>query len=798
VIVPAGGCRRRGCAFWGALSLLATYVPALAQSGAELQRSAEGVGRELTAVRRSGTLDTATELKFAERLGPLVLGFIDESDRAARAGTEQPEALRPVFESIHEPLNAIQAGRSARLERMAQEVMNADGDLEALYESSEWKESQRVAASSLYYLNWLTYYGARLYDGERRKELLEAAERGFSQFAVGDRKTDLLTESLLGRALCHLELGNYEWAIRDFGIVVEEPNTSEERKTKARLGKLEALARSGKVSETLRYSGQLLDSGTLTAGDAAIARFFRLQALFNATKSAAGGDAERYRRETLTLMQELRGAGPGWAQKVDALMLTSIDDPERWANRATTPLAKWQLATMLVQRGKELEAVPLLEDVVSSGSSEVAPYRAEASYLLGVVRFKSGRYQDAADLFATALKGPEKASFGADAMYLRFKAVEALMATVPTPELAERYVAAARDFLAQYPSHASAPEARYRLGEYLQAQRDFAAAIEEYRHVEGDPGFEVRAAFGTLQSEFELLREARTKPEREALAERIGSGLSRFRDKAASLEKQKSKSDVPLAEFEATVTLFQAAYLSLRGNAADAEIDALLADFPARFAGQQSLLPQAVRMRLGALERLGRFDEAERLAKAHSAAMLHDGRADLVENLANEFVRAAARRRERGAAEEARAAETVARILFEMLPAEAAGQMKRKLTLARLYESAGEIDSAEKAYDEVLRHNGDSVVAIRGLARVAEERRDLRAAAGYWKRFTEMVRPGDQPWYEGNFQQARIALQRGDARAACDKLEELRPAMPGLSDAGLRGQINELHGQACR
>jgi tetratricopeptide (TPR) repeat protein len=752
----------------------------------------------LAGARRTGVLDAATESKLVERLGPLVLGFIDESDRTARAGTEQPEALRPVFEAIHEPLNGIHAGRSGRLERMAQELMDADGDLEALYETREWKESQRVAAESLYYLNWLNYYGARLYDGEHRKELLEAAERGFSEFAVGDRKTDLLTESLLGRALCHLELANYEWAVRDFGIVVDEPGTSAERKAKARLGKLEALARSGKVAETLRHSGQLLDSGTLTAGDAAIARFFRLQALFAATKSASGGDAERYRRETLTLMQELRSAGPGWAQKVEALMLTSIDDPERWANKATTPLAKWQLATMLVQRGKELETVPLLEDVVSSESNEVAPYRAEASYFLGVARFKSGRYDDAARFLAAALKGGEKASFGADAMYLRFKALESLMAVAPTPELAERYVAVARDFLAQYPSHASAPEARYRLGEYLQAQREFGAAIEEYGQVEADLALEVRAVFGMLQSEFELLREARTKPEREALAERIGRDLARFRDKAVLLEKQKSKGDVPLAEFQATVTLFQAAYLSLGGHAADAEIDTLLADFPERFSEQQSLLPQAVRMRLGALDRLGRFGEAERLANDHAAVMLQDGRVDLVENLASEFMKAGARRREHGAPDEARAAETVARVLFEALPEEAAGQTKRKLTLARLYESAGQMESAEKTYDEVLRDNGDSVAAVRGLAHVAEERRDLAAAAGYWKRFTEMVRPGDQPWYEGNFHQAQIAFRRGDARAACDTLEKLRPAMPGLSDANLRGQINELYGQACR
>ena len=60
------------------------------------------------------------------------------------------------------------------------------------------------------------------------------------------------------------------------------------------------------------------------------------------------------------------------------------------------------------------------------------------------------------------------------------------------------------------------------------------------------------------------------------------------------------------------------------------------------------------------------------------------------------------------------------------------------------------------------------------------------------------MRPGDRPWYEGHYQQARIAFRRNDAKAACAMLEELRPAMPGLSDMDLRAQLTELYGQACR
>jgi len=54
---------------------------------------------------------------------------------------------------------------------------------------------------------------------------------------------------------------------------------------------------------------------------------------------------------------------------------------------------------MLAQQGKEIEAVPLLEDLLASESPEAGRYRNEASYLLGVARFKAGRYDDAARLW---------------------------------------------------------------------------------------------------------------------------------------------------------------------------------------------------------------------------------------------------------------------------------------------------------------------------------------------------------------------------------------------------------------
>jgi hypothetical protein len=38
----------------------------------------------------------------------------------------------------------------------------------------------------------------------------------------------------------------------------------------------------------------------------------------------------------------------------------------------------------------------------------------------------------------------------------------------------------------------------------------------------------------------------------------------------------------------------------------------------------------------------------------------------------------------------------------------------------------------------------------------------------------------------------------GNASESCEQLQELRPAMPGLSDANLRADLSRLYEQVCR
>ena len=392
-----------------AVRRLALAAVLLLVPGQGLAASLAGIRNEARQIGGASG-DAAAEQRRVEQLGPLVLEFIDLSDDAARTGTEaqRRDELRGAFEALYGPLNGIYAARSGRLESLARGVMDQDGDLEALYETPDFRQSQAIAALSLYYLNWLDYYGARLYDGARRKELLEAAEKGFSEFAVGDQKGELITESLLGRGLCHLELADYDFALRDFKLVIDDPHVSPERREKARLAMLDAYARAGRFQDALRYADEILSSGSLAPADVPLIKYYRLTVLFDAQEKSKGAEAERYRRDASLLMDQLRRAGKGWADKVDALMVSRIKDPSQWTAKAESPRVQWELARLMLQKNDYDGAAPLLDDVLNSTDQEAKQFQPEAHYWLGVVDFKKNAFGDAADTVRCGARGSRR------------------------------------------------------------------------------------------------------------------------------------------------------------------------------------------------------------------------------------------------------------------------------------------------------------------------------------------------------------------------------------------------------
>jgi len=202
-------------------------------------------------------------------------------------------------------------------------------------------------------------------------------------------------------------------------------------------------------------------------------------------------------------------------------------------------------------------------------------------------------------------------------------------------------------------------------------------------------------------------------------------------------------------------------------------------------------------LRMVAYQSLGRFSDAAADAKAYGQLLVQTYGPKEVEDLAVAFVREGAKRNGTDPTAN-QTAQQIALALYEQLPADGDGKSKKQLTLARLYENTGEAQKAESLYREALTNSTDSLPALRGLARITEAEKKLPDALGFWQQLSKAARPGDAPWYEGQYEVARLTNALGKQQESCDQLQKLKPAMPGLSDVELRGKLDDLYKQVCR
>ncbi len=785
---------------WVLLALLSLLpISARAQSVGELRTLGRQVVGEIAALKSSGRFDTAAQRAATERVGKGVLQLIELCDKAAAAASEKREGdgLRSAIEALKEPLTAIYDASSGAMEKLEQKIMEEDGDLEALYETPDFKTARITGSQALYYLNWLHYYGGRFYEGQKRKELLEEAQKGFSEFTSGERRSDLMVESQLGRGLCALELGDIDSAQQDLKAVMNDAQASAERRAKARLALLDGYVRNGRATEAVTLSEQLLAGAS--GAEANVVRYLRTRALLDAAKKQAPADAARARQQAMALMEQLRRAGGAWEERVSAL-LASVDNPEQLAAGASSAVAKWQLARMLLQKGDTKQATPLLEAVANSSEPDLQAYRGEARYYLAVGKFQAGQLNEAVALL-DATPRDDNAGYIPDADYLRFKAVEALVAKDASAVSPEAYEAAVRAF-AGHSEHKSAFEGAFRLGELLQRQRKFSEAVDAYAKVKGDTAFALRADFATLQCRFELLQQlgaGAVPAQRSQLMSEIAAALARFPDLAAAYEKQPSKDgSVPLAQLRGKWAILKAAFETLQAQPDYTVVFRQLDGFENSHTDLSDLFPQVAKLRLTACLHLGRFQEATHEVQTNGALLKANNDAKTIEELAGAFIRAGANRKNSDGPGAYAAAEQAALALYELVVGDAETGMRTKLTLAKLYENSGDPKKAASLYQEALQANPTLIPALRGLARLAEGEQRPADALALWETITKNARGGDLLWYEGKYEVARLTQAVGKKKEACEQLTQLRPAMPGLTDADLKAKLSALYEQACR
>ena len=670
----------------------------------------------------------------------------------------EKERAAGMWPEIERELAALGDELQERLDQMRQEVMDRDGDLEELYRSSRWREPEIMALVATYHLAWVRYQGAQLPgDAARKKDLLQKAVRGFSQFLLVNEVPEIYAESLYGRGLAFLDLGESAKAIEDLQAATQAGAPAVA--TKARAALEEARRRAGgKAAPSENEPEQLLAK------------------LGELTPRAAGGDASA-EKDAATLARGLAVRGGAWPARVQSVLLEKLGADAPAHVRSSWGLAL--LANLAVDRDRCADVAPLAEASAAVNDAARARQRPELLFLEAGCRLNGGHAREAAAEFATLLAEFPDTPHARDAVYYRFRALD--VARTADPALTAEYEESLTTYLTRFPRADGAPEARYLLAELQRSRGDCGHAEAEYGRVPTGP-FAPRARLGVLECRVAGLAAGRASA---GQRRQVLDALQAF------VRETPARPDQALV---ARAALLGAA-VAAGGTPPDHTTAlALLDGFETRYPEARDLHSRALELRLASRVGAGRLDGVEP-DLAHYLAQAPPGpdRRRTLAHLGHELAAQA----ERAGTERGAPAVALARKVYETLVHDG-GDANDRITLAELTLRAGDAPAARRLYEDAVKTDGTSAEALRGAARAAAAAGDRDAALGYWKRVLEANPPGGTAWYEARLAEVTLLAEGGRRSQACAIVRTSRGRATSAGADSLEARLRGMESDVCR
>jgi tetratricopeptide (TPR) repeat protein len=629
------------------------------------------------------------------------------------------------------------------LDDMREAVMEQDGDLEELYRSPRWREPEIGSLVITYHLAWVRYHGAGLSEPAKRKALLQKAIEGFSQFLLVNEVPDIYAESLYGRGLAFMELGDYAKATEDLTAAAEESSTAPKAKaaleeTRRRAAGRKAPAEEDPEALLARLTGQL--------------------------KEAAAGDPKAEASAT-ELARGLAVRGGDWPTRVSTAVGTALGDRSSYGL-----LLRAQLA---VDRGRCADIPPLAEASAKVDDATSARHRPEIQFLDAGCLLNAGKQREAADRFAALVEAYPDAPRARDAAYYRVRALD--VARTQDASLTGAYEQAIEAYLTRFPKTDGAGEVRFLLGELRRSQGDCARAEAEYGRV-GGGAFGERATLGALECRVATLGDQKPSDRAAALAS-LRSFIQGTKDR----------------KLAARASLLAAAVASGATPPDNATVVELLDGFEERYPDAKELHPRALELRLVARVLADRLDGVEK----DLDTFLRDGAGEERRGTLTRLARALATRALRAPAGGDDRIGALARTVQARLLAETKTSADR-VTLAELELHAGHAAAARKLYEETLAADAGSQQALRGAARAAAAAGDPDAALRYWARVLDGSTPGGTAWYEARLAQVSVLADSGRRPEACQVLRTSRGRATSAGADQLDARLRSMEPQVCQ
>ncbi len=673
--------------------------------------------------------------------------FYDQLERGQR------ERAASEFSGLEKDLANAADQISDEQDRLRDQVVESDGELETLLESDRWKQLEIQSLIVAYHLAWVRYQGAQLVpDGPRKKGLLQKAVDGFSQFADIAGVPEISSESLYGRGLAYMDLGDWAKATADLEQASSESRTA--TRAKSALAEVARRKAGGKAPEAPPQPapddpetlfGQLGDRLPKVPGDAAAEK--------DATALARG----------------LAARGAAWPDRIQTLVA------EKLGQRSSYGL--WLQAQLAVDRGRCGDVAPLAAASANVQDGGRAKYRPELLFMEAGCKLNAGRAQDAAELFGAFLKEYPNSERAREAAYYRVRALDLVRAANPsaTPAFEEALTA----YLQRFGKSDGAAEAYWLLGDLYRTRGDCAKAATELAQVPAGP-FAARARLAALECRVNALGPKTPPAERAQLVADLDAYVQATPAKG---------NDEALVARAALMGALAAA--GTTPPAHDTTL-ALLTDFAKKYPSQKELLPKAVETRLAAKVALGQLADATADLDAYLAAGGSTERSKTLARMGRDL----AARTERGEPAEKAQALALARKVYAAI-LQSGGTPADKITLADLELRGGDPAVARRLYEEVLQGDPTSAEAMRGAAKASAAAGDADAALAYWRRVLEASPTGATAWYEARLAQVTLLKDTSRKAEACQILRSSRGRATSTGGDQIAKRLQAMEPEVC-
>jgi tetratricopeptide (TPR) repeat protein len=664
-----------------------------------------------------------------------------------------------IFPGLERDLEARQTQLEEQLDSMREQVVDADGDVDALYQSSRWRDPEVESFVVAYHLAWVRYQGAQLTDDKaKKKRLLEDAIDGFSKFLVMEEVQDIYAESLYGRGLAYMDAGNYKSAIDDLGEAAGKAQT----RTKAQAALAEAKRRAG---------GQFAPTPPPPPDPEAL-----LTRMAELLPQASGGSAAA-EKEATELARGLAAKGGSWPDRVDQTIAQKLGDGTPGGVRSSYGL--WLLAQLALDRGR-CGSLPALvtagADVKDAGRER---HRPQLLFLEAGCELNAGKQAKAAEVFGLIVEEFPKSEKAREASYYQFRALD--LARDADALKTPAFKASLEQYIERWGSATGGDEARYLLGEMKRADGDCeAAAVDLGKITKG--AYATRARMAVLECRVGKIGKDTPADERAALVK----DLQKF------VAEVKPVGDD--ADMAARAALMGALVANGTRPPDDAATVALLAGFEQKYPGSAQIFPRVVETRLRARLTLNQLAEAEADLDSYLASKDDDGtRAETVKRLGRDLANRAAG----SEGDERTLSLRLARKLYQAQVAAGGGPAER-IVLAELELDAGDPVAARKLFEEAVAAEPTSVEAMRGAARAATAAEQPDDALAFWRAVLEASEPGGTSWYEARIAQVQLLAKKGQKGTACEIVRSSQGRSKTAGGDELAKHLQTLGQQVCQ